>query len=141
MFGIIGGDWTETTATATVSHPGTLTVGEPFDLIVTITDPAATTLSNINNIDFFGDIPQHFELNATDPKLERGDKFGLSDYVELWLSQELPVGGSADITFNLTPLKAGEFDSTLSVYFDEYIGSSEAEVTLSVQSPDAATSP
>jgi hypothetical protein len=112
-----------------VERPATLKVGEPFDLVITVTDTKSERRI-IETVDLNGAICDMFQRDAiSPPPPSMNEEYG---YNEFLYSQSLAADGSAEFTITLTPLHAGTFDGTVTVYMDEY-NSKDVQVQLEVE--------
>ena len=104
-------------ATLAVQSPDTVTLGEPFDVIVTITDTRQAPRI-IETLDFNGYLAQAASFEAIAPKED--SQYNDGYWQEYTLSDPLAASASATYTVTLTIDTAGTYNGTIDVYMDQF---------------------
>ncbi len=111
-----------------VERPPNVKVGEPFDLVITVTD-TKDKRRLVETVDLNGAICDMFQRDAIAPQpASSNEEYGYHEFI---YGTPLAAGESAEFTITLTPLHAGKFDSTVTVYMDEY-NSKDYQIQLEV---------
>lgn len=115
-------DFDPAPATMTLSAPETVTVGEPFDLVITITETGNAPLT-LATIDFETTLTQAFEVVNIDPPTRHIEPVDEADYsyTEYIFNRQLPALGSQMYTFRLRALSSDNVSTEISAYFDDSV--------------------
>lgn len=109
----------EANATAQITAPASVTVGDEFDVRITITNTASTTRA-IGNIDFYTSYLDHFSIMSTDAALTTSP-----DTPHTWqtfnTSKMLVPNGTLTFTWRLRAVKPGTAEGDIDVYVDEHM--------------------
>ena len=115
----VGGEYDPDPAiNVAANHPTALTVGEPFELEIVITDTRGEPRV-VETIDFNGAVCDVFTYGAPAPApMNQNINYG---YREYHYSDGLDA--NADYTFNvsLTPKFAGTHEGSITVYMENYV--------------------
>lgn len=110
-------------------QPDSLRVGEPFELVVRVTDTRGDARV-VQDIDFSGAICDGFTAGGITPSPQSTSD--VPEYREHVFGHALAAGGTAEFRFTLTPTASGTFFGTITVYDANY-DSEDVTVTLVVE--------
>jgi hypothetical protein len=100
-------------------YPGTVTVGQPFELVIRVTDTRGEA-REVSDIDFYGSLCDDFSFGAITPA-PGGFDSSSSEYREHNFNRTLAAYGTEEFRFTLTPTAAGDYSGTeITVYDANY---------------------
>ncbi|MEM1330613.1 MAG: cohesin domain-containing protein [Planctomycetota bacterium] len=125
-----GYNW-EPEATLSANAPAMVTVGEPFDVTLTLQDTSGAPRT-VYSVDLYHD-PSHLEFVSIDPPMDPGDPG--EGYTELFCDERVEANGSFQATLTLRALRGGETSATLYAYSNEF-GTAETRFSVQVTPAD-----
>ncbi len=96
---------------------GTVVAGEPFELIVTVTDTSGNQRT-LQDIDFSGTVCDNMEFGSITPPPSTVDTN--PGYREQSFNRALGANQSTEFIFEITPDQAGTYNNEITVYMEEY---------------------
>lgn len=100
-----------------VVHPESVAVGQPFDLVITVTDNSGNG-QTLETLDLNGAVCDNFDfLKITPSPIESYTEYGWREYT--YPTTILP-NDSATYTLTLTPKHEGVFEGTVDAYFENW---------------------
>ncbi len=99
-----------------ISAPSQATVGQSFDLLITI-DNFAGRSRELNSIDVDADLLEGLRVTGTTPPADSHDTFGFFDSYFFYTS--LPANGTAEVTLHLQAQAEGTYTGWVDTCIDD----------------------
>lgn len=133
---LIGGLWISAKSgppegiVTTVTIPDSVTVGESFEIVVTISN-SLNRARTIKDIDFYDPLLEGVRVVSVDPMYNSFDpSFGMSTFT---MEHELPAGASIDVTFVLEARTHGLYGGDVDVSVDSILSFTSETRTLLIE--------
>jgi hypothetical protein len=112
-----------------VVAPGTVRVGESFDLLVRINNSAAEA-QTLDSIDFGEEYLAGVRILSADPSYS--DSFDYEGFTSFTFERSIPAGGELAIQFRAEALQAGDFAGPLDICINSPVNCLRDSVSASI---------
>ena len=97
-----------------LSAPAKVTVGEEFDMTVTVTNPNSSSVT-LDSIDIYHEFLEGFELISVEPAAKDSTDYGTLGFKSWDYGTELAAGQNLDIVYKFRAVKPGSYSGDVDI--------------------------